>query len=251
MSTLVASGVLHVMLPILLVALALILGSALRVFARTLTTTEELLLLHIAPGLSWLLELLPRRHLREDLRWSLRNCSSTSDGLHLLDLNLSLGFLFVFLTEPLVLLVNIQNQLLSMSACYLVLIVVSGADAEVEGLVGLLLPRALFKSRPLASETKLDDFLELVVAGALATDFDNSLHVATLGPNEPPSHLELLVIINLDVKTTRVLHVLFLGLKSCLLGAAHVGCASIELLGSRGRRAFLVWLSVNILVRKL
>jgi hypothetical protein len=46
-----------------------------------------------------------------------------------------------------------------------------------------------------------------VVARTLAAYLDDPLHVAALGPNQTPCHLEVLFIIDLDVKPAGVLDV--------------------------------------------
>ena len=160
------------------------------VHARAVVGLVGVLLLphpHVPPALVRRLELLHllvggRRRL-EDLGRSLRDSPPPSDSLGLLDLDLLVGFLPVLLAKPFVFFVNIQNKLLDVGASNLVLVIEPRADAQMQGLIRLLLPRTFLKPRPFPSEPELDDFLELVVARALAAYFDDPFHVTPLGSN--------------------------------------------------------------------
>jgi hypothetical protein len=83
----------------------------------------------------------------------------------------------------------------------------------MQWLVGLLLSGPFLESRSLASQPQLDYFLVLIIVGAFAAYLDDPLHVASLCPDKPPRNLELLVILNLNIKTTRVFNIFIL----CLL----------------------------------
>ena len=83
--------------------------------------------------------------------------------------------------------------------------------------IALLLSGTLLEPRAFPSQSKLDDFLQLIIRRAFAAYFYNSLHVAALSSYQSTSHLELLIIVNLYVKTTCVLNVLVLHLIRSLL----------------------------------
>ena len=88
----------------------------------------------------------------------------------------------------------------------------------MQWLVRLLLSRSFLESRSLASQSQLDYFLVLVIVRALAAYLDDPLHVASLCPDKPPCNLELLVILNLNIKPTRVFNIFILSLlEVCLL----------------------------------
>ena len=128
-----------------------------------------------------------------------------------------------------------------MVARRLVLVEVFGADAQVEGLVGLFLSRTLLEAWTLAPQPQLHYFLKLVIADAFAADLDNPLHVAALRTNQAPCYLKLLVVVNLNVKSAGVLDVLIL-CSSSLLGLSFVwGVLLLLLLLAR----------IDILVSKL
>ena len=84
----------------------------------------------------------------------------------------------------------------------------------MQWLIRLFLPGTLFESRPLSSESEFDNLLELIIAGPLAANFNDSFHVASFGSNESPCHLKFLVIFNLNVKPAGILNVLILVLRA-------------------------------------
>jgi hypothetical protein len=143
-------------------------------------------------------------------RWSLSDRPSPSDSLNLLYLELNARFFADLLAESLVLFINVKDQLLDMIASDRILVKESRADAEMQGLIALLLSRALLEARSFAPESELDDFLLVIVAGGLATDLNDSLHIASLCADEPPCNLKLLVIVNLNVEPAGILSVIIL-----------------------------------------
>jgi len=59
--------------------------------------------------------------------------------------------------------------------------------------------------------------LLILKARALTAQLDDPLHVAALGPDESPRHLELFVVRNLDVKAAGVLYGLVVYIRSEVL----------------------------------
>jgi len=80
----------------------------------------------------------------------------------------------------------------------------------MQGLVAFLLFGPLLEARPLAPQPQLYHVLLLFIRGTLAANLNDALHVAALGPDQPACHLELLFVLNLDVKPARVFDVLIL-----------------------------------------
>jgi hypothetical protein len=118
--------------------------------------------------LAWLLvrvrcERIGSRSRLEYFGWRLWNCSSAGDSLDFLDLDLLGQVLLVLLAVPLVLFVDIEDQLLHIVASQLVLVVVSRTYAQMQWLVRLFLSGPLFEPGPLPSQTQLHYFLELIV----------------------------------------------------------------------------------------
>ena len=96
----------------------------------------------------------------------------------------------------------------------------------MERFIALFLSWSLFETWSFPSKSQLDDVLLRVVARALAAYLNDSLHIAPFGTNESPGHLELLVVVNLNVKPASVLDVVILilriiccvgSLRSCLI----------------------------------
>lgn len=160
-------------------------------------------------------------------RWSLRDRPSPSHSLNLLYLELNARLFADLLAESLVLFINVKDQFLDMIASDCVLVKESRADAEMQGLIALLLSRALLEARSFAPESEFDDLLLVIVAGALATDLNDSLHVASLCADEPPRNLKLLVIVNLNVEPAGILNVIILIIVRVATAApCYVYCSS-------------------------
>jgi len=77
-------------------------------------------------------------------------------------------------------------------------------------LIALFLPWSFLKTGTLTSEPELHDFLLVVVARPLAAQLDDPLHVAPLGTNEPSCNLELLIVVDLNVKSAGVLNIIII-----------------------------------------
>ena len=163
---------------------------------------------------------------RKDLRWLLRHRSAPGDCLGLLDGQVGPRLLPAFLAEALVLLVDGEDKFLDVVAGDLVLVKVARADAQVQGLVALLLLGSLLEARALAPQSELDHVLLLLEGSALAADLDHALHVAALGADEPACHLELFFVLDLDVEPAGVLDVLVLG-RGLLLGLGELVIAGL------------------------
>jgi hypothetical protein len=115
----------------------------------------------------------------------LRHISTTGDCLILFDLKAFLEvstFLpfRVFLIESFIFVIYVLNQFLDMVTCYLVLIHIARADAQVKRLVRLLLAGTLFKAGAAASEPQLHDILVGVAVSSLAALLNNFLHITAL-----------------------------------------------------------------------
>lgn len=77
--------------------------------------------------------------------------SAACYGLDLLNGKLHLGFFPMFLTETLVFLIHVLNQLLHVIACNGVFVDVSGADAQMKGFIAFFLLGTLFESAALSA----------------------------------------------------------------------------------------------------
>lgn len=116
-----------------------------------------------------------------------------------------------------------------MVASDLVLVKVSRTDAQMKRFVALFLPWSFLKAGTLTSEPELHNFLLIVIAGPLAAHLDDPLHVATLGSNEPPCNLEILVIVDLNVKSAGVLNIIIICRQVGLLLRGHPRCIVLQL----------------------
>lgn len=118
--------------------------------------------------------------------------------------------------------------------------------------VWLFLSRSLFKARSSSSQSKLNYFLELIIVGAFATYLNNSFHVTSFRPNQPPSNLKLSIIINLNIKSTSVLDIfiLSLSLQTSLLLLLQLSLWASLLLGFEVSIIYRLnlWISNRVLV---
>ena len=118
-----------------------------------------------------------------------------------------------FVAVALVLVVDCDEEFLGHVARELVLGREARRDAQMKRFFGLFLARALFESGTFAAEPKFDDIICHAAWCILGAYFDDALHVAPFGPDEPPSDLEIFFVFDLNVEAPRVLHlrvVLFL-----------------------------------------
>ena len=173
-------------------------------------------------GVPRLIALLLARRLEGHRGW-LRRRTTACHGLYFLNLEVETGLFPCLLAVTLIFLVHVQYQFLHVVARYGVLVEVARADAEMQGFVALLLSGAFLEAGTLAAEPQLDDLLLVVVAGALAADLDDALHVAALGADEPPSHLEVLIVVDLNVEAARVLYVIVVRRRLLLLLRSRPG----------------------------
>lgn len=152
------------------------------------------------------------------------------------------------LTVLLVFLIHVEEQLLGHVACYLVLVVEARRDAQVQGLFRLFLTGALFEPASFATQSKLDNIVGHTLRRIFGADFDDPLHVAPLGSDETSSDLEVLFVVDLNIKTTCILDcVAILIFTLVLLGILLqlVGVALLKMLvlaGVLGRAVALVML---------
>jgi hypothetical protein len=170
-----------------------------------------------------------------------------SHRLYPLDLQLDARLLASLLAEALVLFIDVEDQLLHVVAGDTVLVKEARADAQMQGLIAFLLPWSLLEARALASESQFDYLLLVVIAGALAANLNDALHVAALGPNEATGDLELLVVVNLNVKPAGILYVVIVPTIRTVAttggrGSPHGGG------GSRSGSAWLEGLLLELLV---
>lgn len=110
--------------------------------------------------------------------------------------------------------------------------------------VWFFLSWSFFEPRSLSSESQLNYFLELIITGSFAANFNDTFHVAALCSNQASSHLEFLVVIYLNVEAASVLNVFVLVCRWLwLLSRWLLVLLTVWLL--------LLLLRVNILVSKL
>ena len=107
------------------------------------------------------------------------------------------------ITVLLVLFVNVKEELLDLVACSHVLRIESRTDTEMKWFFRLFLLRTFLESWSLSSKSQFNDFLRL--RHVLAALLDYPLHIATFRSNQTPSNLELLVVWDLDIISTRIL----------------------------------------------
>ena len=166
---------------------------------------------HITRWLLLLLGLLHGQSSRSESLWRLlRHGSAAGHSFYLLDLEIQSRILSVLLTEPFVLLVDVEDEFLHVVARRLILVEVLWTYAQMQWFIAFLLSRALLEARPLPPQSQLDHLLLRLKVATLATNLDDSLHIAAFGPDESPCHLELTVVIYLDIKSASVLHVVIL-----------------------------------------
>lgn len=196
------------------------------------------------PGLWKILVLLLASWLK-NLRWNWWYWSPPSNCFNLLHLQVFDGLFPCLLTESLVLLIDIQNQFLDVIAGSLVLVEVLRTDAEMQRLIRFFLPRTLFESGSFSPQSQFHNLLKLIIIDSLATNLYYPFHIAPLGSNQPPGHLELFVIVNLDIESACVFNIFILLLLLLLLKCLLV---LLRLLLSRN----IVWvLLINVLVWEL
>ena len=82
---------------------------------------------------------------------------------------------------------------------------------------------------------------------SLAANLDDTLHVAPLRPNQPASNLKFLVVINLNVKSTRVFDVVILSILLIVVMLRFVALILVRL----SLLLLLLVLSPHILIREL
>jgi len=73
----------------------------------------------------------------------------------------------------------------------------------MERIVAFLLARALFKSATLASQSEFDHIRRLWRIAA--AHLDDSLHVHALGSDQSSGDLEILIVLDLNIKPTGIL----------------------------------------------
>lgn len=83
-------------------------------------------------------------------------------------------------------------------------------DAQMQRLVALFLSGTFLKTRALTSQPQLHNLLLVVIAGTLAANFDDPLHVTALSTDKSPCYLELLVVVDLDIKPACVLDIIII-----------------------------------------
>ena len=154
----------------------------------------------------------------ESVRRLLRHWPSPGHSLNFFNLQFLSRFFASLFTEPFVFFVHIQNQFLHVVARNLVLVVIPWTDAQMQWFVTFFLLGSLFKARAFSSQSQLHHLLLRIVAGALATNLYYPFHVATFSPDKSPGHLELTIIIYLDVESTCILNVILLVLRAPLHG---------------------------------
>ena len=133
----------------------------------------------------------------------------------------------------LVLFVNLQDELLHAVTSDFIFVVEARADAQMERVGAFFLGGAFAEAGALASQAKLDDVRGLWRISA--TKFYDTLHVNTFGSNEPPRHLEILVVFDLDVEPARVLDGRALIIKICRSGGGVLRGRLLLLLGGNVR----------------
>lgn len=104
----------------------------------------------------------------------------------------------------------------------------------MQWVITFLLLWSFLETRALPSQSQFYHILQLLIRGALATNLNNSLHIATLGTYQPTSNLKFLIIVYLNIKSACVFYILILHLLgSCLALLVH----------SRLRHGFIKWLA--------
>ena len=171
------------------------------------TTIIILLLTHLSTNqsLNWklgLLILVRVWHLL-DLGSSPSNSLIFSDLQDTTSANAGLDVPLAPLTELFELLIDIEKKLFDLGARIHVLWIETGANAEMKRLFWLLLLWSFLKSWALTSQSQLNNLSTWWhILAALAND---TLHVATFGPDESTGNLKFFLIGNLDVKSTSIL----------------------------------------------
>lgn len=104
-----------------------------------------------------------------------------------------------------------------MIASNLVFIEITGANAQMQWLIALFLPWALFKTWSFSSQSQFSYLLLLVVWNSLAANFNNSLHIATFCSDQTSGYLKFFVVIYLNIKSTSVFNIFILRILLLLL----------------------------------
>ena len=156
-----------------------------------------------------------------NIRGWLRNRLWSADSLFFFYLKIEIWVWFSLVPSAkcFVFLIDIQYQLLHVVACNQVLFIIPRGDTYIERLRRLFLIRSLFKPRSFTPKSQFNMFNLLmwlrtnflshrsslrISIPIFATKLYDSLHIATFGSNETPGDLKLLLIIDLDIKSTRV-----------------------------------------------